>query len=118
MRPALFLHRSGGMKHFLQNRFIRVGLVLMGVGWTPLWSIVLLTKLGLWPDPNPNPVGPGILFFLTSWPAIISLAIGMVQVWRGRARSDGSPRSPSSGGFRSTQPLYSADAADRFRRER
>jgi hypothetical protein len=38
-------------------------LVLVLVGWTPLWDIVLLAAIGLWPDPNPNPIGPGLLFF-------------------------------------------------------
>jgi len=39
--------------------------------------------LGLWPDPNPNPVGPGILFGLTFWPAIICIVVGVI---RARAR--------------------------------
>ena len=80
------------MTIYLQNRFIRIGLVLIGVGWSPLCSIILLADLGLWPDPNPNPVGPGILFFFTGWPAIICLVIGMVQVKR--ARSHHAPHAP------------------------
>jgi len=67
---------------YLSNRWIWVGLALVTFGWGPLLGIVLLAELGLWPDPNPNPIGPGILFFLTSWPAIICLAMGMFQVRR------------------------------------
>jgi hypothetical protein len=67
---------------YLSNRWIWVGLALVTFGWGPLLGIVLLEELGLWPDPNPNPIGPGILFFLTSWPAIICLAMGMFQVRR------------------------------------
>ena len=67
---------------YLNNRWIWVGLALVTFGWGPLLGIVLLAELGLWPDPNPNPIGPGILFFLTSWPAIICLAMGMFQVRR------------------------------------
>jgi hypothetical protein len=54
------------------------------IGWLPLWTIVFLAAVGLWPDPNPNPVGPGLLFFLTSWPALICLGIGIFQVRRRR----------------------------------
>ena len=69
---------------YLANRYIKIGLALVLVGWTPLLGIVLFAAIGLWPDPNPNPVGPGLLFFLTSWPAIICLGIGYVQVKRGK----------------------------------
>jgi len=36
-------------------------------------------QAGLWPAPNPDPIGPGLLFFFTAWPAIICLIIGYVQ---------------------------------------
>lgn len=68
---------------FLANRWVRTGLALVLFGWGPLWAIVLLDRLGLWPDPNPNPIGPGLLFFVTFWPALACLAIGAGQVlWR------------------------------------
>ena len=70
------------MKAFLANRWSRIGLALVVFGWGPLWLIVLLAAIGLWPDPNPNPIGPGILFFLTSWPAIICLGVGAYQTRR------------------------------------
>lgn len=81
------------MKGYLQNRWIQVGLTLVVVGWGPLLAIVLLATIGLWPDPNPNPVGPGLLFFVTSWPAIGCLVIGFVQVRRKRA-ADGISHAP------------------------
>jgi hypothetical protein len=71
--------------HYLQNRWIVIGLALVIFGWGPLWAIVALAALGLWPDPNPNPIGPGLLFFFTSWPAIICLVIGTLQMRRNRA---------------------------------
>lgn len=67
---------------FLGNRWIRIGLALVVFGWGPLLGILLLSWLGLWPDPNPNPIGPGLLFLATSWPAVICLAVGCFQVWR------------------------------------
>ena len=73
------------MKKYLGNAWIRVGLVLVAIGWGPLWLIVLLAAVGLWPDPNPNPIGPGLLFFLTFWPAVICLGIGIFRVRTGHA---------------------------------
>jgi len=73
------------MKHFLSNRWSIIGIALVVLGWSPLWIIVALAALGLWPDPDPNPVGPGLLFFFTSWPAIICLGIGTVQTLRREA---------------------------------
>jgi hypothetical protein len=72
------------MREFMRNRLFRIGAIIALVGWSPLIAIVLLAALGLWPDPDPNPVGPGLLFFVTFWPAVICLAIGAFQVRRGR----------------------------------
>ena len=71
-------------KRWLRSRWTRAGLVLMAVGWTPLWAIILLAKVGLWPDPNPTPIGPGLLFFFTAWPAIGCLAVGAIRTLGGR----------------------------------
>ncbi len=79
------MHRFEGMKDYLRNLWVRIGLTLIVVGWGPLMGIVVLDGLGLWPDPDPNPIGPGLLFFFTAWPAIICLAVGIVQTRR-RAR--------------------------------
>jgi hypothetical protein len=67
---------------YLDSHWIKAGLALVVLGWEPLWIIILLAGIGLWPDSNPNPIGPGILFFLTAWPAIICLVIGTVRVRR------------------------------------
>lgn len=77
------------MKAYLENRLVKIGLLLVVVGWGPLFAIILLAAIGLWPDPNPNPIGPGLLFALTSWPAIICLGIGIFQVHRGRSTRAG-----------------------------
>jgi hypothetical protein len=67
------------MRSFLCNRWLITGLVLVVFGWGPLLAIILLAGVGLWPDPNPNPIGPGLLCFLTFWPAVICLGIGIRQ---------------------------------------
>jgi hypothetical protein len=61
---------------------VQIGFWLLVIGSGPLFGIILLADIGLWPDPNPNPIGPGLLFFFTFWPAVICLGIGVFQVWR------------------------------------
>ena len=72
------------MKEYLENRLVKIGLVLLVLGSGPLIGIIMLAKLGLLSDPNPNPVGPGILAGLTFWPAVICLGTGVFRVWRNR----------------------------------
>ena len=70
------------MKRYLENRIFKIGFWLFLLGSGPLLLIILLASFGLWPDPNPNPIGPGLLCFLTFWPAVICLGIGAAQVRR------------------------------------
>lgn len=72
------------MREYQRNRWLQIGLALVVFGWGPLAAIILLAAVGLWPDPNPNPIGPGLLFFFTFWPAVICLAIGLIQARFGR----------------------------------
>ncbi len=86
------------MRSRLRNRWLLIGLALAAFGWSPLLAIILLASLGLWPDPNPNPIGPGLLFFVTFWPAVICLAIGLYQSVR-RRDTEGSIRRGGTGSF-------------------
>jgi hypothetical protein len=52
--------------------------VLLILGTGPLLAIVLAAELGLLSDPNPNPIGPGLLAFFTFWPAVIMIALGLI----------------------------------------
>jgi hypothetical protein len=71
---------STDMGPYLQSYWIRVGIGLIVIGSAPLLLIILAAAIGLWPDPNPNPVGPGVLFFLTFWPAVLCIIVGIVRV--------------------------------------
>lgn len=72
------------MRRFL-NIWTIIGLLLVILGWGPLFLIIFLADIGVWPDPNPNPIGPGLLYFFTFFPAVICLAIGIaIGVRRGR----------------------------------
>lgn len=70
------------VKRLLANRWFRVGAIIALLGWSPLLAIIVLAGIGLWPDPNPNPIGPGLLFFFSFWPAVACMGIGALQVWR------------------------------------
>jgi hypothetical protein len=68
------------MHAYLRSTWIRVGLALLVLGCGPLLFIIVAAELGLWPDPNPNPVGPGLLAVLTFWPSIICIVVGVIRV--------------------------------------
>lgn len=72
------------MARYLKNRLFKIGFWMFVLGCGPLLCIILLASIGLWPDPNPNPIGPGLLAFLTFWPSLICMAIGVVQIRRGQ----------------------------------
>jgi hypothetical protein len=73
------------MRDCLKSGWVRVGLVLLVIGAGPLVFIMVAAKVGLWPDPNPNPIGPGLLFGITFWPAIICMVVGVIRVRNRRA---------------------------------
>ncbi len=92
------------MRRFFRNTLFKVGFWLLVLGTGPLTLIILASDLGLLDDPNPNPVGPGMLAFLTFWPAVICLVLGTVQVVRGiqAARSDAAVHWTGTRGVRIT----------------
>jgi hypothetical protein len=57
---------------------------LLVIGSAPLLFIIIAAAIGLWPDPNPNPIGPGLLFFFTFWPAVLCILVGVARVRRAR----------------------------------
>jgi hypothetical protein len=68
-----------------RSRYFLVGAVLLVFGSGPLLVVILMASLGLTRDPNPNPVGFGILAFLTFWPGVILLVLGFLTSRRRRA---------------------------------
>ena len=74
------------MREYLRSKLVRVGLGLLIVGSAPLLGIIVAARVGLWPDPDPNPIGPGLLFALTFWPAVICVIVGVARVRRGMGR--------------------------------
>jgi len=59
------------------SKLFWAGLILLIVGITPLLAVILFSR-----DPNPNPIGFGLLFFVTFWPAIIMIVVGWNRSFR------------------------------------
>jgi hypothetical protein len=57
--------------------WIGVALLLLGSG--PLLMIVAASSFDLLSDPNPNPIGPGLLFFFTFWPGVVLTILGLAR---------------------------------------
>ena len=73
---------TSGMKMYLQNPWLLAALALVIFGGGPLFAVLFLASVGLWPDPDPNPIGPGMLFFVTMWPAVVCFRVGLAQLRR------------------------------------
>lgn len=67
------------MLPFLSDKLFRIGAAVVIIGSAPLLTILLLAKVGLWSDPHPNPIGPGLLVFVTFWPGVILMAAGIFR---------------------------------------
>ncbi len=57
--------------------------LLLGTG--PLIAVIVAARMGWTADPNPNPIGPGILAFFSFWPSIAALVAGLA-LWLGSRR--------------------------------
>lgn len=76
------------MKKILGNLWIRIGLGIAVLGWLPLLLFGVWVWLGLSRDPHPNPIGLGLLAFLSFWPAAVCIGIGVVQLLIGAVRDN------------------------------
>lgn len=62
------------------------GVILMVLGTGPLASVMIAGKLGLVDDPRANSRVLGTVAWLTFWPAILLIVVGVLQVQRERRR--------------------------------
>ena len=56
-----------------------IGVSIFILGQAPLLLIIVAACLSLWPDPNPNPIGPGLLSFVTFWPGVVLMLLGFLR---------------------------------------
>ena len=80
------------MGAYWRSGLVKLGLALLIFGVGPLAAIIVLAAIGLWPDPNPNPIGPGLLACVSFWPGLICLIVGAIRV-ANQERMGGPPRS-------------------------
>jgi hypothetical protein len=73
------------MKGYFSSLLFRIGLAVLLLGSAPLLGIIFLARIGVWPDPDPNPIGPGLLFFVSFWPGVLMMIFG---ARRARARQN------------------------------
>jgi hypothetical protein len=79
---VVWIWLSGSQRvSYFQSNWLRAGVAVIAVGSLPLMLTILATDLHLLTDPNPNPVGFGVLFFL-------SVLLGSVLVLAGMVRTD------------------------------
>jgi hypothetical protein len=70
---------------FRFTKLFWIGVVIFAVGCGPLLVFGLFVALGLNKDPNPNPVGLGMLAFFTFYPSLGLMLGGLVtsiRQWR------------------------------------
>lgn len=101
-------HETRRRRTFRVHPLAWIGLAILVVGVGPLVAIMLAARLGWTADPNPNPIGPGIAAFLSFWPGVAMLAIGVVLTFM--ARRD-VPPPPRRGPVGPTPPIRPDDDA-------
>ena len=67
------------IKRLLGSKLFRAGLIVTAAAYLPLTLIILAAKAGLLKDPNPNPIGPGLLAFTFSWVGLGLMIAGAVK---------------------------------------
>jgi hypothetical protein len=72
---------SGSQRRvYLRSGWVRWGFGLAIGSALPLLAIILAAALGLTSDPNPNPIGLGLLFLAGGLVGTILVAIGIIVV--------------------------------------
>lgn len=73
------------MRSWPTSLLLGIGLLVLGTG--PLLLFVVADSLGMIRDPDPNPIGLGLLFFFSFWPALIMIVVGVLQLVSRRLRA-------------------------------
>jgi hypothetical protein len=63
---------------YLRSWWIRGGITIIVIGALPLLAVILWSALGLLADPNPNPVGLGLLFVFAGILGCLLIIVGIL----------------------------------------
>jgi hypothetical protein len=63
---------------FMLPKMFWIGLAVLVLGTGPLLAVIAAAALGLTRDPDPNPIGFGLLAFVTFWPAAIMMGAALI----------------------------------------
>ncbi len=75
-------------KEILRTKLFRAGAALLGIGASPLLLYILYELVS--GSTGGNPIGLGLLFFVSFWPAVILMGLGALSGAR-RCRNGGKP---------------------------
>lgn len=64
---------------YLLSPWVRAGGAIFLAGAIPLFGVIVAAFIGLWPDPNPNPVGLGFLFLAAGVLGCLLALIGVIR---------------------------------------
>lgn len=67
--------------YYWRSWFMRAGAACVALSALPLLLVGLAASLGLTRDPNPNPVGLGLLFVAGAIVGAVLALIGVVRTW-------------------------------------
>lgn len=82
---AWILLSGSDRRVYFRSPWIRGGIALICLGVLPLLIMVLLSWLGLLQDPNPNPIGFGLLFVTMGFIGCLTILIGIIRHSRQRS---------------------------------
>ncbi len=71
---------SGSRRNlYFQSPWVRAGGAIFLAGAIPLFGVIVAAFIGLWPDPNPNPVGLGFLFLAAGVLGCLLALVGVIR---------------------------------------
>ncbi len=81
--PLVWLWLSGSDRpRFLSSWLVRTGLAVLVLSPVPLVAVMVAAALGLTDDPNPNPIGFGLLFVAATVLSTVLLTAGVLLTER------------------------------------
>lgn len=81
LAPWAWVLMSGSARwRYLRSPWVRAALVTITIAALPLVAIGVLAAAGIWPDPNPNPIGPGLLFVAGLVLGTLLVTIGILHM--------------------------------------